>query len=97
MPMTPNMTEESVRVHMTANILGDAVAFSDATLSETCDVARIRKVYKIQDPTSAQSKGKKQQRQTNGISEHESKAEENVDEVKELESVILGMMTLKGS
>ena len=82
---------------MTTNIEGTLVAFSDAALSETRDVAKIRKLYKITDPTLAHSAAKKQDKQSNGADANQAKPQEDVDGLIELESVVLGMMALKGS
>ncbi|KAI9659005.1 MAG: hypothetical protein M1821_001965 [Bathelium mastoideum] len=97
MPTTPNVTEQTVRQHMTTNIRGTLVAFSDAALSETCDVASIRKLYKITDLRPDQAKSRKHQKQNNDDINHQATSEKNIDEIRELESVVLGTMALKGS
>lgn len=82
---------------MIANVEGALLAFSDATLSETRDVARIRKLYKIQDPRLARSQTKKHERQTNTVICRDDEAEKDANDAKELEGVILGLMALQGS
>ncbi|KAI9705297.1 MAG: hypothetical protein M1820_005296 [Bogoriella megaspora] len=96
-PDHPHINESSVQNHLSSNVEGITVDFSDATFAETRDVPRIRKIYKIPDTASAQPKGKKGQKQTNGTSYDAEITKNEVDEIKELEAVILGMMTLKGS
>ncbi|KAF2236472.1 CGI-121-domain-containing protein [Viridothelium virens] len=97
MSTTPDITEESVRRHLMANVEGNAAALADATFAETGNVARIRKLYKIQDQSSAQPKSQKQPKLANGVTGPESKAGEDFNKVNDLESIILGLMALKGS
>ena len=68
---------------------GTAVDISEdgQTLGEWCDVSKVRKVYKLGDDGSgSKQKGKSE---VNGHVE--------VDEKKEMESVILGIMSVKGT
>lgn len=96
-PASPSDIEQSVRQHMTASIEGTLAAFSDAALSETRDVAKIRKLYKITDPNLTKSAAKKQYTQTNGAMDNQPKPDGDVGGLIELELVVLGMMALKGS
>ena len=91
------MTEQSVQQHLVANVEGTLTAFSDPTICETCDVAKVRKLYKIRDLRAAQARARKHEKQTNGVTLHEAEAEKDADEATELGSVILGLMALRGS
>jgi hypothetical protein len=79
------------------------VDFDDTNLRQSVDLARVRKIYKL-NAGSISSRPKKSSgkveginadsKYTNGIHEE---VDEEVDEFEEMEAVILGTMALKGS
>ncbi|KAJ4299763.1 hypothetical protein N0V90_005009 [Kalmusia sp. IMI 367209] len=83
--LEPEVTNESVTRHLGEVVKGDSVELSEngEELGVFADVGKIRKIYKLNDGP----KGKKGPA-VNG---------EARDESKQLESVILGTMALKGS
>ncbi|KAJ5903193.1 hypothetical protein N7504_005576 [Penicillium tannophilum] len=46
-PMSPEITHDSVATHLEASIKGTSVTFDDQSLSEISDIAKIKKVYKL--------------------------------------------------
>ncbi|KAH8596659.1 kinase binding protein CGI-121-domain-containing protein [Bisporella sp. PMI_857] len=80
---TPSLptTSEAVQDHLVASIQGIQVAFGDEVLAGMTDLARVRKIYKL---NSSSAKGAK-------IS-----VSADVEK-KELEMVILGSMALRGA
>ena len=84
-----SITNESVSQHLGDVVEGTSVQIEEAgeELGEWCDVEKVRKVYKLGD--GAAKKGKK------GVVVNGDAGKK--DERKEMESVILGIMALKGS
>ena len=74
--------------HLGSSVEGTRIDFSDANLRDTADLARVRKIYKLNLGSTPKS-GKGPQ-QLNGV-------HQELDECKEMEAVILGVMALKGS
>jgi EKC/KEOPS complex subunit CGI121/TPRKB len=60
----------------------------DEKIGDFVDLVKLKKVYKLSEP-SGKKKGKKEE--INGTGGRE------IDERKEVEAVVLGMMTIKGS
>ncbi|KAJ5986266.1 hypothetical protein N7451_010631 [Penicillium sp. IBT 35674x] len=46
-PVSPEITHDSVAAHLEASIKGTSVTFDDQILSEITDIAKIKKVYKL--------------------------------------------------
>ncbi|KAF2875891.1 kinase binding protein CGI-121-domain-containing protein [Massariosphaeria phaeospora] len=84
--LTPNITNESVSKHLGEFVKGESVAIGEEgeELGIWCDVGKVRKVYKL-----GEEKKTKKGAVVNGNVE--------MDARKEIESVVLGMITLKGS
>jgi EKC/KEOPS complex subunit CGI121/TPRKB len=81
--------------HLGGAVEGTRIDFCDASLKGTADLTRLRKIYKLNAgnrPSGTGKKGKteKHLEQSNGV-------HEEIDEYKEMEAVILGVMALKGS
>lgn len=104
------ITEAEAREHLSANIEGTAVPFTDESLAGIADIARIRKVYKLGSGTGGgggQPGGKGGKKgKANGVKEvngdsggDDGRSDKEGEEVekKEMEVMILGMMALKGS
>ena len=91
--------------HLSANIQGTALAFTDASLSGITDIERVKKAYKLGSTSGGGSKGgggkKKGGRDAvnlNGVSGGDViKAQSEGEDRGEMEIMILGMMALKGS
>tara|TARA_R110002003_G_scaffold140_24_gene12905 strand:+ start:2684 stop:3229 length:546 start_codon:yes stop_codon:yes gene_type:complete len=81
-----SVTNESVSKHLGDVVEGTSVGIGERgeELGAWCDVEKVRKVYKLSDGGKKGKKGA-----VNG--------DAGRDEKKEMESVILGIMTLKGS
>ncbi|KIW30785.1 uncharacterized protein PV07_02486 [Cladophialophora immunda] len=88
---TPEVTIDSVTQHLSTHIQGQATAFDDAIFRKVADIDRIRKIYKLNSATS----GGRSAKSVNGISGASSS--EVVDETKNLEVQILGLMALRGA
>lgn len=73
--------------HLSKVVEGTPVAFSDAVLSETTDLARVRKIYKL---NSAGGGGAAKKDAVNGIPGDQAAG-------KELEVLVLGSMALRGA
>ncbi|KAH8723766.1 kinase binding protein CGI-121-domain-containing protein [Phaeosphaeriaceae sp. PMI808] len=82
------ITSESVSVHLGHTVQGTSVEIGELgdELGSWCNVDKVRKMYKV---SSESGKGKK-----GAVVQGDAKRE---DEKKEMESVILGMIALKGS
>jgi len=81
-------TFDAVQTHLTTSVEGTPIAFTDESLQHMTDMQKVRKLYKL-DSGGGAKKGAKTNGTVNGIND--------VDERKEIESVVLGMMALKGS
>jgi EKC/KEOPS complex subunit CGI121/TPRKB len=81
-----SVTNESVSKHLGDVVEGTSVGTGERgeELGVWCDIEKVRKVYKLSDVGKKGKKGA-----VNGDADR--------DEKKEMESVILGIMTLKGS
>ena len=84
-PSSP-FTGPQVQEHLTEVVEGTQIAFSDDELREMVDLARVRKIYKL---NTAGGGGKKAMNGANDRSE--------VDESRELEVLVLGSMALRGA
>ena len=84
--LSPEITTESVGKHLGEVVEGESVVISEngEELAQFADVAKLRKIFKLNDGGAKGKKGAA----VNG---------EAKDELKGLESVILGTMALKGS
>lgn len=85
---SPEITNESVRTHLEAVIQGESIEFCNQSLAKAVDVARVRKIYKLNVPS--QPVGRKKQEASGPI-----ESEESV--MTELEMLILGSIALKGA
>jgi len=75
---------QAVRDHLEEVVKGQSVPFTDENLQESVDMDKVRNLYKLPAPASPKSA-----KQPNGVSLKEQCAK--------LESLILGMMAIKGS
>jgi EKC/KEOPS complex subunit CGI121/TPRKB len=78
------VTAQQIQEHLTKSIEGKQVPFEDDVISKLTDLARIKKIYKL---NAAGRGGKKET--AGGVTETE--------ERKELEIFVLGSMALRGS
>lgn len=83
-------------------VQGTSVVLGEAgdELGQACDVARVQKVYKLGDvgANKGAGAGKKEKTTRDGSgAQGQQQVEMGRDQRKELESVILGMLSLKGS
>ncbi|KAJ9636245.1 hypothetical protein H2199_007920 [Coniosporium tulheliwenetii] len=100
-PDSPNITAESVQKHLTEVVSGTPMRFGEEELERIADVKKIRKTYKLDDGGGRTGKGnrkggKKANGVVNGVHGPENGLDE-LDELREVEAVILGIMALKGS
>lgn len=79
---TPEITLEKVQDHLTTHIKAQASQLSDEALSTSCDLTRIRKVYKVPAPTATKI--------TNGVYPSQ-------QEHSQLETQVIGAMALRGA
>lgn len=96
------VSADQVQSHLSESIEGTAIPFTDSSLADFTDLARIRKIYKL-DAALPSQKGKnppKNKKQTNGATHLNGATSEEAaprDDKKEMEACILGIMALKGS
>lgn len=101
----PNITAESVERHLSSSITGVAIPFTNDVLTNITDLVKVRKIYKLDasNVNSSGSVGKKGKTGKSGGNEEvmingdANRLETGLDERIEIESVILGIMALKGS
>ncbi|EPE30720.1 hypothetical protein GLAREA_03687 [Glarea lozoyensis ATCC 20868] len=88
------LSSPDIQAHLAANIEGDSLPFTDASIASLTDVARIKKIYKLNSGGGA----KKTKGAVNGAGIHGGNEDgNNQDEVHELEVAVLGAMALRGS
>lgn len=100
-----NVTAEGVERHLSSSITGVAIPFTNDALADITDLAKVRRIYKLDtgNANSNGSAGKKGKRDKSaGNAEVIANGEANrsgagPDERIEIESVVLGIMALKGS
>ncbi|KAI9704980.1 MAG: hypothetical protein M1836_006760 [Candelina mexicana] len=94
-PTGPNTTFESVQQHLCSVIEGTALEFSDKSLSRLTDLARVKKIYKLNNVNGGNAK-----RHSQGSRPAKAKAEGIATDGNmqglELEVAILGIMALRG-
>jgi EKC/KEOPS complex subunit CGI121/TPRKB len=92
-PSSP-ATAEEVQSHLTSSIEGEQVPFEDSVLQEMTDVARVKKIYKL---NSSGGGGGEKKGQVNGAeNEVPNGTGSEVDQRKDLEILVLGCMALRG-
>ncbi|KAK8193163.1 kinase binding protein CGI-121-domain-containing protein [Phyllosticta capitalensis] len=98
-PPFPTISSQDISAHLTANVQGTPLPFTDAAIAPFTDLARVRKIYKL-DAVAPSARGmnpkkgqKAQQHQpVNGVA-----GEAKGDEREHMEASVLGMMALRGS
>lgn len=85
------VTAESVGKHLGEVVQGTSVPIGELgeELGQWCDLEKVRKVYKLPSSDAKGKKGKKGDVMNGGVPAR--------DEKKEVESVVLGIIALKGS
>ncbi len=89
---TPAVTLESVSEHLLSQIQGNESTFDDATFRKLADLERIKKVYKLGTSTPASRPRKAFNGNRTAANDRE-----DVDETKDLEVQILGLIALRGA
>jgi EKC/KEOPS complex subunit CGI121/TPRKB len=84
-----NPTAESVQKHLEASVDGTPVALQDEVLSGFTDLAKVRKIYKLESGAPGGKKGKAGE---TGMALNGNAAEER----REMEAVVVGSMALRG-
>lgn len=79
--LKPEITRESVAKHLENSVEATPVPFTDETISSMSDIARIRKIYKISQPSTKSA-------------DHQFM---NGDVGKALEPLILGSIAIRGA
>ncbi|KAI9773127.1 MAG: hypothetical protein M1840_008248 [Geoglossum simile] len=87
---SPSVTHESVAQHLGLVVKGTLVEFSDKTLSEIADLARVKRIYRLNTGQSA-SPAKKRDAEGNGADDA------GLGGRKELETAIIGAIALRGA
>lgn len=88
----PSVTASDISQHLTVSIEGTTIDFNDDNISKFTDLGKVRKIYKLNESTKAARQPKKR-----GAHEAQAVSEKyQVDDRKEMEVVILGMMALRG-
>jgi EKC/KEOPS complex subunit CGI121/TPRKB len=88
--LTSEWTSERVSEHLGEHVKGESVDPGESleNVGMWCDVAKVRRIYKLAGV--AEMKSEKKSAAVNGNAKE-------LDERKELESIITGIITLKGS
>ena len=79
---------EAVQSHLTQSVEGEQIDFSDAELQNMTDVARVKKIYKLNNSASVNGQAKGNAVNGGGRAG---------DETKELEMLIIGSIALRGA
>ncbi|KAF7903038.1 hypothetical protein EAF00_002940 [Botryotinia globosa] len=87
--VAPASSASQISEHLSSVIEGEPVPFDDESLASMVDTARVKKLYKLNALGGGAKKGG-----ANGVS---GRAENEVDERKELEIMVLGAMALRGA
>ncbi|KAM0171694.1 hypothetical protein ACHAPF_007941 [Botrytis cinerea] len=87
--VAPASSASQISEHLSSVVEGEPVPFDDESLASMVDIARVKKLYKL---NALGGGGKKSG--ANGVS---GKAENKLDERKELEIMVLGAMALRGA
>ena len=88
----PSVTVSRVSEHLSANLEGTMVDFNESNISRLTDMGRVKKIYKMDDKMSGKEGRKKHSSQ---IKEAPS-TEQQMDDRKEIEMIVLGQMALRG-
>ncbi|CAF9918596.1 MAG: hypothetical protein HETSPECPRED_003809 [Heterodermia speciosa] len=84
----PSITASSISQHLSATIEGTAIEFSKDNISKFTDIKKVKKIYKIGNKTDVQERKNRGSEKGTVVGE--------LDDKKEMEVVILGMMALRG-
>ncbi|KAK7513583.1 kinase binding protein CGI-121-domain-containing protein [Phyllosticta citriasiana] len=95
----PSLPAHSISSHLTANVHGTPLPFTDAAIAPFTDLARVRKIYKL-DAAAPSARGKNPKKgqaappplPVNGVG-----GEKKEGGRAEMEACVLGMMALRGS
>ncbi|TGO46768.1 hypothetical protein BOTNAR_0566g00040 [Botryotinia narcissicola] len=87
--VAPASSASQISEHLSSVIEGEPVPFDDESLASMVDIARVKKLYKLNALGGGAKKGG-----ANGVS---GKTENKVDERKELEIMVLGAMAMRGA
>ncbi|KAL8808213.1 MAG: hypothetical protein Q9182_000277 [Xanthomendoza sp. 2 TL-2023] len=92
----------SIQKHLSDNIEGTPIPFTDPEIAKVTDIVKIRKIYKLTNAAKGNSrangKGRKDgQRQNEGVGFVNGDAGQEDAERKELEIMVLGLMALRGA
>ncbi|KAF7943895.1 uncharacterized protein EAE97_005965 [Botrytis byssoidea] len=87
--VAPASSASQISEHLSSVIEGEPVPFDDESLASMVDIARVKKLYKLNALGGGAKKGG-----ANGVS---GKTENKVDGTKELEIMVLGAMALRGA
>ncbi|KAF7859483.1 uncharacterized protein EAF02_010931 [Botrytis sinoallii] len=88
--VAPASSASQISEHLSSVVEGEPVSFDDESLASMVDIARVKKLYKLN--VTGGGGGKKGG--ANGVN---GKIESKVDERKELEVMVLGAMALRGA
>jgi len=86
--------------HLASSVEGVRIDFNDASLKRTADLPRVRKIYKLDSVSNSVGGSNKKSKGARGSISTENQvngAHDEIDSMKEMEAVILGIMALKGS
>ncbi|TGO24741.1 hypothetical protein BPAE_0096g00470 [Botrytis paeoniae] len=87
--VAPASSASQISEHLSSVIEGEPVPFDDESLASMVDIARVKKLYKLNAIGGGGKKG--------GANGMNGKVENQVDERKELEIMVLGAMALRGA
>ncbi|KAK8166657.1 kinase binding protein CGI-121-domain-containing protein [Phyllosticta citrichinensis] len=96
---SPSLPAQTISSHLTANVHGTPLPFTDAAIAPFTDLPRVRKIYKL-DAAAPSARGRNPKKgqaappplPVNGVG-----GEGKGDERAEMEASVLGMMALRGS
>ena len=85
---------EQVSQHLGKAIEGESVAFGDEQLRNVTDLSKVKKIYKLNAPASGKGPQRKKGQQE---PVPEKLLTDVVDERREIEAIVLGMIALRGA
>ncbi len=95
---TKPFTAQEIQSHLSSQVEGKQIPFTDDDLTAITDIGRVKKIYKLNGNANAGSiGGKKNARKSEVNGSGGAHVAERIVDSKELEVLILGAMALRGA
>lgn len=97
----PDVQQFNPRTHLTSTVEGTLLPFDDQHLQQNADLSQIRKLYKLDVPVPSKAGKNKSKKSTAGVEPslepRTNGVHSELDNIREMEAIIMGIMALKGS